>query len=709
MNTKMKNEPWLKAALYRRATLFLCILAPTIVASRYMAGVLPHKGSTILELTIVVVFGILFAWISLGFWTATTGFLILWRKYDRFAIGNLIDQYKGSIDPESRTAILIPICNENVDRVMAGVRASFESLNETGQGPHFDFHILSDSQDPDRWVEEEAAWAEFCRAVDGFNRIFYRRRRVNLKRKNGNVADFCRRFGQNYKYMIVFDADSVMAGQTLVSMVRMMEAQPTAGMVQTVPMAVNRETLIARVQQFAHHVYGPMFSAGLHYWILGDAQYWGHNAIIRVKAFMDYCGLPKLNGQPPLGGDIMSHDFVEAALIRRAGWAVWIAYDLKGSYEEVPPTLLDELKRDRRWCQGNLQHLKIVPAKGLRPIQRVMFLNGVMSYSSALLWLIFLALSTTEAFVDVFRTPIYFSSATSLFPDWPVWYPQWAIALLASTVVLLFLPKVFCWFLICVIQRRAKPFGGAGKVAMGMFIEVLVSTLLAPIRMLFHSKFVFLTLIGRQVGWGGQSREDRGTTWAEAARFHWAGTVLGLVWGATVFIVNRSFFWWLSPILTALVVSIPISVLTSRVDVGQWFKKRGWLVIPPEIDQPLELRLLQRFIEHSESQTSALPISGFDGFIRAVVDPDINSLHLKLLRGRRKLSPLITQRRLAIQNKALSMGPGSLSRHEKIEILYDPDRLTELHRLVWELPEESFRSNWKLGVSTPTIDTVSGS
>ncbi|MBF0530118.1 MAG: glucans biosynthesis glucosyltransferase MdoH, partial [Deltaproteobacteria bacterium] len=285
MNNSIINEPWAKIASYRRLILFLLVLTPTIIASSYMAGVLPHKGSTFLELTIVIVFGILFAWISLGFLTALTGFLILLHKGDYFAVSNRLHDYMGSINPHSRTAILVPICNEDVDRVVAGIRASYESLKETGQLPHFDFFILSDSQDPDKWVQEEAAWADFCRDVDGFGRIYYRRRRVNLKRKSGNVADFCRRYGRNYKYMIVFDADSIMSGPTLVSMVRMMEVHPTAGIIQTAPVAVNRETLIARIQQFAHHAYGPMFAAGLHYWLLGDAQYWGHNAIIRVQAF----------------------------------------------------------------------------------------------------------------------------------------------------------------------------------------------------------------------------------------------------------------------------------------------------------------------------------------------------------------------------------------------------------------------------------------
>ena len=250
--------------------------------------------------------------------------------------------------------------------MFAGLEATYRSLGATGRLEEFDFYVLSDTRDPERQVEEEAAWADVCRAVDGFGRIFYRHRRNNIKRKSGNIADFLRRWGRNYEYMVVFDADSVMAGSTLVRLVGLMDAHPAAGIIQTVPTMVNRETLYGRVQQFASRAYGPMLAAGLHFWQLGESYYWGHNAILRVEPFMRHCALSRLPGRPPFGGEILSHDFVEAALMGRSGGEVWIAYDLPGSYEESPPTLLDELKRDRRWCQGNLQHSRLLFADGIR-------------------------------------------------------------------------------------------------------------------------------------------------------------------------------------------------------------------------------------------------------------------------------------------------------------------------------------------------------
>ena len=459
MKREFLNEPWRKIAARRRLLLMLLVLIPALAAASVMGGLLPHKGRTILESAIIIVYCVLFIWISLGFWTAMAGFWTLLKKDDRFAVTRSRGDLDAPIRPHVKTALLFPVCNEEPERIMAGIGAVWRSLVHLGAADRFDVHILSDSADPDCWVREEAAWNHLCDELQAHGRIFYRRRRINLKRKSGNVADFCRRYGGHYTYMIVFDADSVMTGETLVRMVRIMERRRNVGILQTAPACTGRETLIARAQQFANRAYGPMYAAGLHHWFLGDAQFWGHNAIIRVKPFMRHCGLARLPGKPPLGGDILSHDFVESALMRRAGYSVWLAYDLEGSYEEVPPNLLNELKRDRRWCQGNLQHLRLVFSRGIFPGHRALFLNGVMSYGSALLWFLFLALSTAEAVTEALVQPDYFTPAKSLFPIWPVWNPWPALSLLAGTALVLFLPKV-CALLLTLLKGRRKQFGG---------------------------------------------------------------------------------------------------------------------------------------------------------------------------------------------------------------------------------------------------------
>lgn len=697
MTREFLNEPWRKVASRRRLFLLALVLTPSIAAASVMGSLLPHQGSTWLEMAIVLTFCVLFIWISLGFWTALAGFWTLLKKDDRFAISRTGNGEDAPIRPHVKTAILFPICNEDPERIMAGIYAVWKSLERLGATDRFDIHILSDSNDPDRWVQEEAAWNRLCTDLSAHGHIFYRRRRINLKRKSGNVADFCRRYGAHYTYMIVFDADSVMTGETLVRMVRIMERKRNVGILQTAPACTGRETLIARAQQFANRAYGPMYAAGLHHWFLGDAQFWGHNAIIRVQPFIRHCALGRLPGKPPLGGDILSHDFVESALMRRAGYSVWLAYDLEGSYEEVPPNLLNELKRDRRWCQGNLQHLRLVFTRGIFPGHRALFLNGIMSYGSALLWFLFLALSTAEAILEALVRPDYFTPTKTLFPVWPVWDPTPGITLLVSTALVLFLPKV-CSLLLILIQGRRKLFGGFFGLTGSIVTEVILSTLLAPVRMLFHSKYVFLTLLGMGIGWGTQQRDDEGTSFWDAFRFHGGGTLLALLWGAALFQINRVFFWWSSPLVFSLLLSIPVSMLTSRVEVGRFLRALRIFITPEEVQKPREYKDIDAYLEKKSKQGLPFAMDAEDGFARAVADPGVNALHRTLLRGPRLLDPAIRQRREKLVAKALEVGPAGLSKKEKKELLYDADCMLNLHERVWELPTNELLGRWKVRV-----------
>jgi membrane glycosyltransferase len=665
---------WTRVAARRRALLGFLVFLPSIVASGFMVNVLPRQGGTWLEVAIVVFFGALFSWISIGFWTALFGFVTLMRGRERFAITNLPGDGLPPIDAGTRTAIVMPICAEPVDRVFAGLRAIHVSLARVDALRHFHFFVLSDTADIDHAVREEAAWLAWCKEVGGFDHIFYRRRRVRLRRKSGNVADFCRRWGRDYRYMIMLDADSVMAGGTLVRLVQLMEHRPDAGMIQTAPAAVNRRSLFARVQQFGSRVYGPMFAAGLHFWQLGDGQYWGHNAIIRVAPFMAHCALPRLPGKPPLGGEILSHDFVEAALMGRAGWTLWLAYDLAGSFEEVPSTLLEEMKRDRRWCQGNLQHLRLLFTEGLFGAHRALFLNGVLSYVSALLWFVFLTLSTSQAIIDVLREPNYFPSGPSLFPAWPIWRPNWARALLAVTGIILFLPKLLSVALIVFKRHESKKYGGLGRLSLSVLLEILVSSLLAPIRMVFHSRFVLTNLLGRTVTWSSQGRDDTETSWAEAIRHHGIDTVVACVWGGSLFWLNPNYFWWVMPIIGALILSVPLSVFASRITLGDRARAGGLFLIPEETDPPRELRDVEELEERAAPRA---------GFIRAAVDPALHALHRALLGGPRRVRTAIRARREALVARALADGPDALAPAERRALLRDPATADALHDRVW--------------------------
>ncbi|MGH7968015.1 MAG: glucans biosynthesis glucosyltransferase MdoH, partial [Limisphaerales bacterium] len=373
--------------LARRVVFAGLILSSIVFLGWRVFSFLNLNGLTIVEAAIFVLFLVLVMPITISFWTAVVGFLMRWRGGDSLEISRAMDGEPVN-GPLPLTAIVLPVYNEEPARVMAGLKATYLSLERTGLLSHFEFFILSDTTDPDVWVREELAFVETRREVSEPGRIFYRNRRQNTERKTGNIADFCAGWGDRYEYMVVFDADSIMTGASLLKLVRLMEQHPYVGILQAPPLPVNRTSLFGRIHQFAMHVYSAIFLSGLNFWQGGTGNYWGHNAIIRIRPFVAHCRLPALPGKPPLGGSILSHDFVEAAFMRRAGWRVHLASELSGSYEEMPSTLLGYAARDRRWCQGNLQHGKLLFAPGLHFISRVHIWMGMMAYLASPLWLL---------------------------------------------------------------------------------------------------------------------------------------------------------------------------------------------------------------------------------------------------------------------------------------------------------------------------------
>jgi len=586
---------WRKVAKRRRLTLAFLVLAQTAIASWYLARAFPTQQISYLQITIVSSFAVLFSWISFSFWTNVAGFWLLWRKWK---IHRWIAPGSAA-SLRSRTAVVMPICNEEVSRCFAGLAATFHSLAATGQIGSFDFFVLSDTSDAKRQAEEEIAWSQTCRALNGAGKFFYRHRCNPIKRKSGNIADFLRRWSRDYDFMIVLDADSLMAGETIVALTRMMEESPQVGIIQTAPSIVNRESLFARVQQFTSRVYGPLFSASLYFWQLGESYYWGHNAILRIEPFVRHCGLARLPGKPPLGGEILSHDFVEAALMGRAGFEVWLAHDLPGSYEESPPNILDELKRDRRWCQGNLQHLRLLAGDGIRFGHRAIMGMGIMAYASALLWAIFLMLTSAEVIVQSLTVPVYFSFRPSLFPNWPTWHPELTIALLTTTGVLLVLPKLLS-FAVILKNRECAGFGGVLRLGASIALEIVFSTLMAPTRMWFHTKFVLLTLLGRQIKWTAQRRNDSETSWREALEHHGFSTLFALGWLIGAYYLSPILAWWLFPVSLPLIFSLPLSVFSSRVAIGRATQWLGLFQIPEESRSPQVVASLQIFLSESQ-------------------------------------------------------------------------------------------------------------
>ncbi len=663
-----EGADWRLAGARRRWVLLVLVLAQAIAATAYMSSVLPYQGAALLELAILAVFGILFAWVSAGFWTALAGFWQLMRGVDQYSISARAP-VADTIADHARTALVMPICNEDVSRVFAGIRATLESLQRTGQAATFDCFILSDTFDPDLVAAEEQAYLSLREQLPEFPRVYYRRRRRRVKRKSGNIDDFCRRWGQAYRYMVVLDADSVMSGFCLVRLVQLMEANPEAGIIQTAPMASGMQTLHARAQQFATRVYGPLFTAGLHYWQLGESHYWGHNAIIRVAPFMAHCALAPLPGKGAFAGAILSHDFVEAALMRRAGWGVWIAYDLPGSYEELPPNLLDELKRDQRWCHGNLMNFRLFLTEGMHPVHRAVFLTGVMSYLSAPLWFLFLVLSTILLATHVLVEPQYFVQPHQLFPIWPQWQPLKALGLLGATVVLLFLPKILG--VARLMGKEAVAYGGRSRLLGSLLFESVLSLLMAPIRMFFHTRFIIAAFTGSRARWQSPARDNVSTRWSEAFRAHGSQMALGAAWTALVYYLNPSFLWWMTPILGAWILAVPVSVLTSRVSWGAAGPSR-WFQIPEEWRQPAVLAAMQRHLAAARARARF-------GFVGAITDARMNWLARAMAPSHHHSHGAVRRSRETWLKEFAHIPPAELPDPHKLRLLDDPVLLRALH------------------------------
>ena len=421
-----------------RAALFAGTFIITAAFAYELYGVLGLEQLTPIQLLFLVLSTIAFGWIALGSLSAALGFLPLFsgEKVDT------IDLPPAEAALTARTALLLPVYHEVPAQVAGTVQAIALELQSMGRSAAFDVFILSDTRDAGDGALEEAAFAPLARHLRGIVPVYYRRRRENPGRKSGNIKDWVRRFGGAYDHFVILDGDSVMSGTTLVRLALAMQRDERAGLIQTVPRLTGAVTLLQYLQQFASNVYGPPVAAGLAFWHRDQGNYWGHNAIIRTKAFAEAAGLPTLPGPAPFGGDIQSHDFVEAVLLQRADWGVHIVPTVEGSYEGQPPTLPDVIARDRRWAQGNLQHLSIVPASGLTLMGRVHLLMGATSYLISLVWAASLIVGVVLALQGQQLIPSYFIDRRTLFPVWPVIDPGAALRLLFATMAIVLLPKI---------------------------------------------------------------------------------------------------------------------------------------------------------------------------------------------------------------------------------------------------------------------------
>ncbi|WP_152014974.1 MULTISPECIES: glucans biosynthesis glucosyltransferase MdoH [unclassified Bosea (in: a-proteobacteria)] len=607
------RTPWLA-----RIFVFGGAWALTAYGAWEMYHVVSVSRTTFLQYVLLVLFTVNFSWIALAFTSAILGFSALLFRLVKSPRAETLAQ---------KTVVVMPIYNESTARTFAAVAAIRESIEATGLGDHFDYFIVSDTTNPDIWVAEERAFLALRQRLGPDARIYYRHRPKNHHRKAGNIADFVTRWGGHYPHMVVLDADSLMTGTCIVRLAAAMEADPDAGIIQSLPLIINRNTFFARLQQFAARVYGPVIATGLAIWSGRDGNYWGHNAIIRTKAFADHCGLPDLKGKPPFGGHVLSHDFVEAALIRRAGWSVYMLPDLTGSYEESPPSLIDIATRDRRWCQGNLQHSRIIGAKGLKLSTRQHFATGMMAYLASPFWLMQLVVGILIVLQVNYARPEYFTEEFRLFPVWPRFDPERALNLFGLTMAILLAPKLFGLLLTLFDGKLRRACGGGIRLVLSALLEILFSAFFAPIMMVIQSGSVFQILVGRDTGWNPQRRDDGSIPLKDITRRHRAHTLLGLVAGLSAFMIATSLFAWMSPTIVGLLLAIPLSWASGNLALGLWLKRRGLLMTPEEGDPPA-IALRANALQAEFSQAG---FDDADGLSTLHADPMLRATHEAML------------------------------------------------------------------------------
>jgi len=554
-----------------RIAVFLPALLITATMIWGLSTLFAAGGMSGLEYILLGLIGATFVWVTLAVSTVGVG------------VASRLDPASTPPDVEPiDVALLVPIYNEVPWDVFGNASAMLSDLTRQPGGHNYTLFVLSDTQDRAIAAQEWQAFQSLRASAPHNIAVHYRRRSQNTDKKIGNLVDWITGWGAAFEAMLVLDADSLMAGRTIHRLACELAADPKAGLIQSFPQLIGAETLFARMQQFSNVAYGWLLAEGLAHWSRDEGNYWGHNAIIRTRAFASSAGLPHLQGILGNSGVIMSHDFVEASLLRRAGWHVRFLPRLSGSFEETPGTLIDYVLRDARWCRGNLQHLRLLATRGLHPVSRFHLFQGAAAYLMSPAWFVLLAfwaLLGRDAQTNVIT---YFSEANPLFPNWPPAMTHIDSAIfLAVMYGMLLLPKLTSAALISSNRTAVRLFGGRRSFLIAVLVEVALSIAYAPIMMIQQTRAVVRSMCGLHSGWAPQQRDARAYPLTALLKFHWLETVIGAL--LLIGLVSGMVSWWLAPIMISLICAVPLSAL-SAVNL----KNRAPAAF--RLDSPLTLR-----------------------------------------------------------------------------------------------------------------------
>ena len=566
------------AELQRRRRLVIALNVVAYVAMMWVAAIILGAGGwTLVDMIMFACFAVGLPWTVLGFWNSVIG---LWLLHWADKPMEQVAPYAAAGDLPTpitvKTAILMTLRNEDPARVFRRLRTVKDSVDATGYGAQYSYFILSDTNDEEvgkAEAEAAEAWQREVGAADS-GRIVYRRRTDNTGFKAGNVRDFCDRWGNDYELMLPLDADSLMSGEAIVRLTRMMQAHPKLGILQSLVVGMPSTSAFARIFQFGMRHGMRTYTMGQSWWTADCGPFWGHNALVRIKPFKDDCHLPMLPGKPPLGGHVLSHDQVEATLMRRAGFEVRVLPEERGSWEENPPTMLDFAKRDVRWCQGNMQYVKLLDTPGLLPMSRFQLVWAVLMFVGIPAWTLMIAL-----------TPIAAWQVQGI-SDFPAGL---AAALYVTFFAMYLSPKIAGLIDAMLTTGGVAKYGGYVRFIVSAAIELVFSFLQGAVSTIRTSIFMIGLLLGQSVIWGGQSRDAYGISWRTAWENLWPQTLFGVVVCGLMYLVEPAVFWWSLPLTLGYLVAMPFAVMTAAPAMGRLFKSLGLCGIPEDFDPPKEV------------------------------------------------------------------------------------------------------------------------
>jgi len=550
----------------RRAAFAAAVIGTSIALLALMAATLFISGPDPLGIAMLILFAVTLPWTTIGFWNAVIGFaLMIFARDPARMVAPYLRDATGDGKLESSTALLVCIRNEDTARLSRNLAWMLEGLAASGTARWFHLYILSDSNRPEIVAAEEKVVAAIADRFETALEVTYRRREQSIGYKAGNIRDFCERWGPCHQFAIVLDADSIMTPQAMLRLVRIMEGQPRIGILQTLVTGLPSASPFARIFQFGMRLGMRSYTLGAASWQGDCGPYWGHNAILRLAPFIEHCGLPVLPGRPPLGGPVLSHDQLEAALMRRAGYEVRVLPDEEGSWEENPPTLLEFIRRDLRWCQGNMQYFHFLALPGLLPVSRCQIALAIAMYLGAPAWLGFMVLGLIRG---------------------PHFHFELGVILFFLMLAMCLAPKLAT--LADVLARRSlrNAYGGTARIVIGAFLELVFSVLIAPVSAVAVTLFVLGLPFGRRVGWTSQQRDAEGVTLLGAARKLWPQTLFGIFLMAWFWKAAPNAVWYWVPLFAGLAGSIPFAMVTAHPLIGRALAAAGICRIPEEARSP---------------------------------------------------------------------------------------------------------------------------